>query len=357
MNRFHSFVLILFLFSTLSSIDGQTNDWRTHIEQLAEEGVDEASIETMFEELSFREQNPMNLNSITRDELERFPLLSFNQASAIADFLEKNRPIYTVFELRNVYMLDIATVELILPFFYVGEFVSGKKESMNVAEMVKYGRHNVQMRLDKTLTKRAGYGEFSDSILSKYPNRKYVGEDFYHSLKYSFAYRDKIQAGVVGEKDAGEPFWKSDYKKGYDHYGFHLIVRNVGKLKALALGDYRLSFGQGLVLNNDFMMGKAFVTNNIVRQTQMPKRHFSTAESGYFRGASAVVEIKNVDVTMFYSNQLIDANLSSDEEITSFKTDGYHRVPLDFTKRNNTREQVTGMNLNYRLNRFQVGVS
>lgn len=357
MNRFHSFVLILFLFSTLSSIDGQTNDWRTHIEQLAEEGVDEASIETMFEELSFREQNPMNLNSITRDELERFPLLSFNQASAIADFLEKNRPIYTVFELRNVYMLDIATVELILPFFYVGEFVSEKKESMNVAEMVKYGRHNVQMRLDKTLTKRAGYGEFSDSILSKYPNRKYVGEDFYHSLKYSFAYRDKIQAGVVGEKDAGEPFWKSDYKKGYDHYGFHLIVRNVGKLKALALGDYRLSFGQGLVLNNDFMMGKAFVTNNIVRQTQMPKRHFSTAESGYFRGASAVVEIKNVDVTMFYSNQLIDANLSSDEEITSFKTDGYHRVPLDFTKRNNTREQVTGMNLNYRLNRFQVGMS
>lgn len=357
MNRFHFFSIFFFLFGALSVVQSQTNDWRTYMEQLAEEDMDEASIETMFEELSFREQNPMNLNAVSRDELERFPLLSFNQATAIADFLEKNRPIYTVFELRNVYILDIATVELILPFFYVGEFVSKKKESFNVAEMVKYGRHNVQMRLDKTLTKRAGYGEFSDSILSKYPNRKYLGEDFYHSLKYSFAYRDKIQAGVVGEKDAGEPFWKSDYKKGYDHYGFHLIVRNIGKIKALAVGDYRLSFGQGLVVNNDFMMGKAFVTSNIVRQTQLPKRHFSTAESGYFRGASAVVEIRNVDLTLFYSNQLIDANLSSEGEITSFKTDGYHRVPLDFTKRNNTREQVMGMNANYRLNRFQVGVS
>ena len=357
MKRFHSLALLFLLFSLQTFMHAQTNDWRTYIEQLAEEDMDEASIETLFEELSFREQNPMNLNSVTRDQLEIFPLLSFNQASAIADFLEKNRPIYTVFELRNVYLLDIGTIELILPFFYVGDFDSGRKETLNVAEAVKYGRHNVQMRFDKTLTKRAGYGEFSDSILSKYPNRKYVGEDFYHSLKYSFTYRDKIQAGLVGEKDAGEPFWQPNYKKGYDHYGFHFIIRNVGKLKALALGDYRLSFGQGLVLNNDFMMGKAFVTNSIVRQTQMPKRHFSTAENGYFRGAATVVEILNMDLTMFYSNQLIDANLSSDEEITSFKTDGYHRVPLDFTKRNNTREQVMGMNLNYRLNRFQIGVS
>ena len=186
MNRLHSFAILFFLFGALSAIHTQTNDWRTYLEQLAEEEMDEASLETMFEELSFREQNPMNLNSVTRDELERFPLLSFNQATAIADFLEKNRPIYTVFELRNVYMLDIATVELILPFFYVGEVVSERKKPLNVEEAIKYGRHNVQMRLDKTLTKRAGYGEFSDSILAKYPNQKYLGEDFYHSLKYSF---------------------------------------------------------------------------------------------------------------------------------------------------------------------------
>ena len=37
----------------------------------------------------------------------------------------------------------------------------------------------------------------------------------------------------------------------------HLIVREVGKLKTFVLGDYRLSFGQGLVLNNDFVGSKA----------------------------------------------------------------------------------------------------
>lgn len=337
-------------------LQAQSNDWRTHIEQLSEEGMDEMSIEIMYEELSMLEQNPINLNSVTREQLEGFSLLSANQVNAMADFLEKNRPIYTVFELRNVYMLDYATVELILPFFYVGELVK-KKEAFNLGEILKHSRHNVQVRFDKTLNKRAGYDNFSDSILAKYPNRKYVGEDFYHSLKYSISYRDKFQAGIVGEKDAGEPFWKSDYKKGYDHYGFHLIMRDVGRIRALALGDYRLSFGQGLVLNNDFTLGKGFFSTNIAKRTSLPKRHFSTAESGFFRGAATVVRLHNVDITAFYSNRLIDANVSSEEEITSFKTDGYHRVPLDFKKRNNTREQVMGANVNYRVNRFQIGVS
>ena len=348
-------IIVVSLF-ILPDLYAQSNDCRTHLEQLAEEEMDEISIENMFEELSFKELNPMNLNAVTRDELEMFPLITTNQANAIADFLEKNRPVYTVFELRNVYMLDYATVELILPFFYVGE-MEKKKEPFNLGEIIKYSRHNVQLRFDKTLNKRAGYGDFSDSILSKYPNRKYVGEDFYHSMKYSISYHDKFQAGIVGEKDAGEPFWQPDYKKGYDHYGFHLMVRNIGKLRTLALGDYRLSFGQGLVLNNDFMLGKGFFSNNIVRQTSLPKRHFSTAESGFFRGAAAVVRLQNIDITTFYSNKLIDANVSSDAEITSFKTDGYHRVPLDYTKRNNTREQVMGANVNYRINTFQIGVS
>ena len=80
----------------------QTNNWRSHLEQLAEEDVDEMTINNMYEELTMLEQNPMNLNTVTRNQLELFPLLSINQANAIIEFLEKNRPVYTLFELRNV---------------------------------------------------------------------------------------------------------------------------------------------------------------------------------------------------------------------------------------------------------------
>lgn len=349
-------LLFIILFEGIEiQVKGQNQTWREYLEQLAEEGTDGTTIENMYEELTSLENNPINLNAVTRDELQRFPLLSIDQAWAIADFLEKNRPVYTVYELRNVLALDYATIERILPFFYVGEVGDRKQETLG--EIIKNGKNEIQNRFDKTLTQRAGYGCFSDSILARYPNRKYLGEDFYTSLKYSFAYKDKIQFGIVGEKDAGEPFLKTSYPKGYDHYGFHLIVRDRGILKTLALGDYRLSFGQGLVLNNDFMISKSGTSNTVIRNTIKPKRHFSTAENGFFRGAAAAIGIKNIMITAFYSNKYIDATISEEGNITSFKTDGYHRVPLDMEKKNNTREEVTGMNIHYSNNRFQIGIN
>lgn len=342
------------LCSAISTMNAQTNDWRTHLEQLAEDELSEEIVENMFQELSLLENNPLNLNSVTREQLERFPLLSYDQTIALFNFLEKNRPVYTVYELRNVPQLDFNTIELILPFFYVGEV---EQKQAELKEMLRYGRSEIQMRLDKTLNQRAGYGAFSDSILERYPNRKYRGEDFYHSLKYAFTYRDKIQAGLVGEKDAGEPLLKKEYPKGYDHYGFHFIVRDVGRFKTIAAGDYRLSFGQGLILNNDFMLSKAWAANNILWRTIEPKRHFSTAEYGFFRGLAGVYQIGNVDITAFYSNKRFDANLSADGLMTSFKTDGYHRTPSEIEKKQNAREQVSGVNINYRNGGFQLGAS
>ena len=58
-------------------------------------------------------------------------------------------------------------------------------------------------------------------------------------------------------KRCGSPFLRR-LPKGYDHYGFHIIINDIGKLKTLALGDYRLSFGQGLILNNDFIGSKSW---------------------------------------------------------------------------------------------------
>lgn len=356
MKEMLSFLCLFVAFGLPGKVDAQNINWREYIEQLAEEGMDEAAIENIYQEMLQLENNPLDLNGVTRDQLNQIPLLSLDEATAIADFLEKNRPVYTVFELRNVPSLDLKTVEWIIPFFYVGDSKSPETAEIR-SGILQYGQHEVQFRLDKTVTPRAGYGDFSDSILTRYPNRKYRGEDFYHSLRYAFRYRDKIQAGITAEKDAGEPFFKQGYPRGYDHYGMHLIVRDIGKLKTVALGDYRLSFGQGLILNNDFMINKAWNSGSIVRRTQQPKRHFSTAESDFFRGAAVVAGMGNLTLTSFYSNKKIDTNLSDEGIITSFKTDGLHRTPLEIEKKKNAREQIAGANINYRKSRFQAGVS
>ena len=372
------FYFFFFLTVLPLKIEAQNDNWREYVIQLAEEeDANAAAIENMYEELLNLESSPLNLNTVTKDELESIPLLSTEQIDLIIDFLKFNRPVMTVYELRNVRNLNYRTIQLIIPFFYVGdaglstndvglsktiEDATGKSTNVptpvnQLSNALKYGRHEIQMRFDKTLTPRAGYGQFTDSILQRYPNRKYRGEDYYNSIRYSLKYRDKIQMGLTAEKDTGEPFLKQDYPKGYDHYGFHFIINDIGKLKTFALGDYRLSFGQGLILNNDFIGSKSWGVDNVTRRTLKPKRHFSTAEYGFFRGGAALFEIGNISLTTFYSNRLIDANISEDGEITSFKVDGLHRTPLEMSKKRNTREQVAGTNINYRRNRYQTGIS
>lgn len=345
-----SFIIILWItlvttfFCSLTA-SAQTSSWRDYLEVLAEEGTSAEIVENLFNELEQLEVNPMNLNTVTKGQLERFPLLSPEQATALYDYLTMNRPIYTVYELRNVYPLDFNTVERLLPFF-MAEKAPEKSPRLN--EMLKGGRNELQVRLDKTLNRRAGYQDYAPSILEKYPNRKYTGEDFYSSTRYSFAWEDRLQAGVTVEKDAGERI---------DHYGFHLLTRDLGALKGLVIGDYRLTWGQGLVLNNDFATPKSWGMNRLARQTQVAKRHFSTAEYGYFRGVASTVKVGMLELSTFYSNKKIDGNLSDTGEITSFKTDGYHRTPGERAKKNNTRERVTGANLNYKGRQLQVGFS
>ncbi len=54
-------------------------------------------------------------------------------------------------------------------------------------------KNELLTRFDIPLYKRKGY------------EHTYLGPSVYNSVKYSFRYSDRLYAGVVAEKDAGEP--------------------------------------------------------------------------------------------------------------------------------------------------------
>src|SRR5690625_6705304 len=59
------------------------------------------------------------------------------------------------------------------------------------------------------------------------------------------------------KKDAGEPF-SFDQRKGFDSYNFHYYRTNrPGNIHTLALGDYRINLGQGLLLHHGFAITKS----------------------------------------------------------------------------------------------------
>ncbi len=162
--------------------------------------------------------------------------------------------------------------------------------------------------------------------------------------------------GITAERGRRGTIFQGGISQGIRPLCLHLIIRDLGLLKTVALGDYRLSFGQGLILNNDFMVSKTWSSESIVRRTQQPKRHFSTAESGFFRGAAVVVGLGDFAVTTFYSNKGSTAMCrTKGTSPPSRPTDSI--AHLGNRKEKNTREQVTGANINYRKDRFQAGIS
>jgi hypothetical protein len=176
-------------------------------------------------------------------------------------------------------------------------------------------------------------------------------------LRYQFDYSDYVQAGFTAEKDAGEPLFKQHNKQGYDHYGFYVLLRNMGRIKALALGDYKLSFGQGLTIASGFRLGKGYSLATAETRATGIRKHASFDEIGYFRGvATTIALLKGFDLSAFYSFRKMDGIIKN-EMITSITTTGLHRTQTEANRKGVLNMQVAGGHLNYHQNRFDVGIT
>lgn len=335
---------------TLHSVD----KWMEYVEELATETEDAERIETLYSDLSYLTEHPFELNSVSREQLKRLPFLSDRQIEGLLSYRQRYGNMVSIYELKNIEELDFQTISLLLPFVYVGD-ITVDKRLFTVKNLLKYGSNELQIRYDQCFQQKKGYATQTDSILERYPNRKYLGEPFYTSLRYSYAFDDRLQAGFVGEKDAGEPFWNQRHK-GYDFYSAHVFIKDINWLKSLAIGDYKMSFGQGLVISNDFSPSRTAVVAQAERRTNGFRRHFSTNEQDFFRGVAATVTIKNLDISAFYSYRKMDAGVDS-VTFTSLKTDGLHRLERDWEKRRTLPMRTFGGNIRYATPHFHVGIT
>ncbi|MDR2763858.1 MAG: helix-hairpin-helix domain-containing protein [Tannerella sp.] len=327
--------------------------WMEYLEDLSEDLEDEDRIETLHADLSALTEHPLDLNTTDAETFKQLPFLSDTQIEAILAYRKRYGAMATVYELKNIEALDWPTIELLLPFVYAGEVDT--RRPLTFRNLLKYGSNELVIRYDPALQEKQGYRSQPDSILQQYPNRVYLGEPFYHSIRYSCTFDERLQAGLVAEKDAGEPFGKRIHR-GYDYYSAHVLLRNMGWLKTLAVGDYKVSFGQGLVISHDFMPGRNAFLTQAERRTNGFRRHYSTNETDFFRGAASTVQWKDFNLSLFYSYRRLDATVDG-THITSFKTDGLHRVVSDREKMRTAGMQTCGGNLRYATPQVVIGLT
>lgn len=351
-------ILCITLFINSYFIESQNSypvdKWVDYIQERVDEEADEAKIEALYAELSYRADHPFDLNEATESQLKTLPFLSGGQIAGILSYREKYGKMNTLYELKQVEELDFETIHYLLPFVHIGEYPV-EKLPVSVENLLKKGRNELQFRYDRCFQQKAGYKTYPDSILDRYPNRRYLGEPFYTALRYTYSFDDRIQGGLVAEKDAGEPFWTSKHK-GYDFYSAHLLIKDFGWLKTLVAGDYKASFGQGLILSHDFLPGPQMSATGLERRRNGLRRHFSTNEIDFFRGAGVTLQWKKTQWSAFYSYRRLDGALH-DKVFPSLKTDGLHRVEGDWEKRGRIPMQTYGGHWQYADESLCIGLA
>ena len=303
--------------------------------------------ENELEELSNRMQEPVNLNVATREQLEQFPFLSDIQIEHLLAYIYIHGQMKTIYELQLVEEMDKQTIQYLLPFVCIKAInnESAFRWKSLLKNAAKYGKNELLTRFDIPFYKRKGY------------EHTYLGPSVYNSVKYSFRYSDRLYAGVVAEKDAGEPFGALHNRYGYDYYSFYLLLKDCGRLKALAVGNYRLSFGQGLVISTDYLMGKTVYASSFNNRNSGIKKHSSADEYNYFRGVAATVSLtKDWDISGFYSHRSLDGVIT-DGTITSIYKTGLHRSQKEADKKNLFTMQLTGGHVSYQHNRIRLGIT
>ncbi len=143
----------------------------------------------------------------------------------------------SIYELQAVPDWDIETIQKVLPYVIVGNTVPLHAD---LKQRFTGGQHSVLLRLQQVLEKSNGFLR-PDSVANRYfgsPQRVF--------FRYKYVYRNLLQFGITGDKDAGEQFFKGNQKSGFDFYSFHLFARKMGPVKLLALGDFTVNMGQGL---------------------------------------------------------------------------------------------------------------
>jgi hypothetical protein len=350
--RLISIINSLFIIPACSAQNPSENLMEEVLEDLSvnndiNNSVNSLNWENELEELSNRLQEPVNLNSATREQLEQFPFLSDIQIEHLLAYIYIHGQMETIYELQLVEELDRQTIQYLLPFVCIKAI--NNEPAFRWKTMLKdagrYGKNEVLTRLDIPFYKRKGY------------EHTYLGPSVYNSVKYTFRYRDQLYAGGVAEKDAGEPFAALHNRYGYDYYSFYLLLQNCGRLKLLAVGNYRLSFGQGLVMSTDYLMGKTIYASSFNNRSTGIKRHSSTDEYNYFRGVATTVALtKRLSVSAFYSHRNMDG-VVTDGEITSVYKTGLHRSRKEADKKNLLTSQLTGGNVSYQQNHIRLGIT
>jgi hypothetical protein len=322
------------------------------LENLTDADQAETEDDSYLQQLEQFRKNPVNLNGADEAELKELRIITDLQIQNLISYRKLLGKLMDLYELQAVPSWDVITIRKLLPFITISSPVS---ISGDLGRRMLDGDHGLLLRVSQVLERSDGYDKATSGT-------KYLGSAQKVFFRYRYAYKNLLQWGIVGEKDAGEQFLKGAQSKGFDFYSFHFFARKIGIIQALAIGDFTVNMGQGLIQWQSLAFKKSSDVMGVKRQSAVLRPYNSAGEFNFHRGVGITIKKGNIEATAFASIRKLNATLVTDtltneDYISSFLTSGYNRTLNEIADRNSLKQTAFGGNIKYRGNRWHIGLN
>jgi hypothetical protein len=331
---------------------------QSDLEEMVRRREGPADMTEITDYLQQLQHHPVNLNTAGREDLEGLLFLNEFQIASLLEYRRQTGPLLSLSELQLVYGFDREVIRRIAPFVTVGNGKGTPEEKRN-----RPVRQELLTRLRFYTEKEEGYRPAAPE--DKEQAARYHGSRAGLLFRYTLDAGKGFHAGLVGDKDPGEPMFREINRQGFDFYsGYLQWSPHHGWLRQVNAGHYHLRFGQGLLLWNGFSINRPSAVTDLVRHAPPVRYASSSVESNYLRGLSLVLGKGRFSVLPFFSYTRRDARLFSPDTldpssrvILSFPSSGLHRTPTEIDRKGSAGETSAGVRFSYRHGSLSAGLN
>jgi hypothetical protein len=281
-----------------------------------------------WQQLQAYTRRKINLNTANAAMLSSLHILSPVQLQQFFTYRQQMGNLLSIYELQAIPGFDVQLINNLLPYVRVGRDLD---PHYSWKDYIRKGEHGLLLRLGRQMERSRGY------LRTDTTAPHYMGSPDKVMLRYRYNLPHYISWGTVMEKDAGEPFFKAAQNKGFDFYSVHLFIRQYKYIKALALGDFTVNMGQGLLNWQSLSFGKGAAVMQVKREGELLKPYASAGEYNFFRGAGITIGHQQWQATAFVSHRYLDGNITA--------SSGYHRTHTEISRRGTLSQISAGGNV------------
>lgn len=298
------------------------------------ENLSEKDAETILHQSIELIDNPLDINSLRQEDLDKIYFLSqYQKRSFFVYRASMKDDFHSTNELKMIPSWDEKTLDIVYPFFTCK---SKDSKSHSIRDIIADSR-------------------YQSELISKYSQKGYSNTlDIERATALSLSMKAKnykyYNLNLSIDKDRGEAF-NNLYG---DSFNFSLKINPQKSNWSLIIGDYRSSWAQGLVLSNNYNIHSLY-SLNLKNSPQSSRIVSGFTETKFLRGISFDYNKDRYSLSAIFSLRHIDGSISKNT-INTFVDNALHRDERDIYRKQNIPIRLFALQGYYKKEKFQIGI-